>query len=238
MKSITSLTLSSARQPSLPETVYLQLRGAILNGVLRPGEMLRQEELARSLGVSRAPLREALPRLEAEGIVVLHPRRGYAVVSLDHDEIREIFELRALIEERAVEAATRLRTDDDVATVLAVLEEMAPVEPSSPEELAHWYDLNFKFHDALVVPSGRRHFRRMITSLRTAVESYIRVEIVLTGDVLQAKDEHEQIARAFAAGDAAKAASLTRMHIEHTADRLLSGLAKDRDGSGSRQLPG
>src|ERR1700678_483212 len=82
----------------LPHQVYHQVRRAILNGFFVPGQMLRHEEVAAILGVSRSPLREALPRLEAEGMVVLHPRRGYAVVSLDPTEIAELFDLRILLE--------------------------------------------------------------------------------------------------------------------------------------------
>ena len=74
---------------SLPEVVYRQLREAILNGLYRPAQVLRQEELAARLGVSRAPLREALPRLEADGLVVSSPRRGYSVRSLEPEEIAD-----------------------------------------------------------------------------------------------------------------------------------------------------
>ena len=80
--SIDQLTESIPSQ-TLPTMVYNKVREAILNGVFGPGQMLRQDEVASKLGVSRSPLREALPRLEADGIVVLHPRRGYAVASLD-----------------------------------------------------------------------------------------------------------------------------------------------------------
>src|ERR1700737_928702 len=71
----------------------------ILSGAFPPGLVLRQEELSRRFGASRVPLREAMPRLEVEGLVVLRPRRGYAVRSLERSEIREIFELRAVVEE-------------------------------------------------------------------------------------------------------------------------------------------
>src|SRR5690606_16242608 len=87
-----------ASTETLPSIVYKKLRDAILNGIFSPGQMLRQDDVASKLGVSRSPLREALPRLEAEGIVVLHPRRGYAVASLDPEQITEVFDLRCLLE--------------------------------------------------------------------------------------------------------------------------------------------
>ncbi len=223
MQSTEMIDLQPAQRLPLPETVYRQLKRAIVNGVFRPGEILRQEDLAQRLGVSRAPLREALPRLEAEGIVLLSPRRGYSVVSLDPQEIREIFELRALIEEKTVHVATRLRSEADVARLTELVSAMDAV-PDSEGGLVSWFEMHARFHDALVEPSGRRHFVRAVTGLRAVVEPYIRVEVGLTGDVAQAQQEHRIIAAAFAAGDADRVARLTHQHIEHTAQRLLSGL--------------
>lgn len=221
--------MSNSPPLSLPETVYRGLREAILNGVFRPGQMLRQEEIAKQLGVSRAPLREALPRLEAEGIVVLHPRRGYAVVSLDPDEIAEIFELRMLVEERAAYLATLQRTDADVVQLRELVGRMAAIRPDDPTQIARWSDLNFQFHDNLFAPSGRRHYLRVVGSLRAAVEPYIRVEVGFTGELKEAAGEHEQLLDAFAAGDADRVAALSRQHCEHTLARLLAGLRRDSD---------
>ena len=215
-----------ATHTSLPETVYRELKRAIFNGVFRPGQMLRQEELARSLGVSRAPLREALPRLEAEGIVVLHPRRGYAVVSLDPDEIIEIFELRMLLEERAGYLATQRRKESEVALVRGLHDEMAAITPDNTAAIARWSELNMEFHGALLAPCGRKRFQRVIESLRTVVEPYIRVEIAITGGLDEAQSEHEGLLNAFASGDAELAAELSREHCEHTAKRLLEGLER------------
>lgn len=228
-------SIIAAARLSLPEAVYRQLRGAILNGLFRSGQMLRQEELAKRFSVSRAPLREALPRLEAEGIVVLHPRRGYAVVSLDPAEIKEIFELRSLLEERIAHLATLRRTDADVERLRALVAEMTAVGPTGPAEIVRWCELNFRFHDTLFAPSGRPHFRRVADSLRAVVEPYIRVEVRMTGELDEAQREHELLLEAFAAGDADRVAALSREHCEHTAKRLLDGLA--RRGAGAVHAP-
>lgn len=222
---------NTASHASLPEVVYRRLHAAILNGVFKPGQMLRQEELARSLGVSRAPLREALPRLEAEGIVVQLPRRGYAVVSLDAEEIREIFDLRTLIEVQAASIATKKREQKDVERAKDILQRMNALDVVDSEQRVQWFVLNSSFHEALLEPSGRRHFIRAIASLRTAVEPYIRVEIALTGNVHAANCEHEEMVDAFEKQEVERMELLTRLHIEHTAQRLLTGLENSRSSS-------
>jgi len=219
---------TTADRPSLPETVYVQLRQAIHNGVLKPGEVLRQEELARKLGVSRAPLREALPRLEADGMIILRPRRGYSVVELDLEEIEDIFDMRATVEEKAVRAATARRQPEDVRKVRSILQDMQSIKPANEADRRRWLDLNFQFHNALADASGRKHLSRMVFNLRSLVEPYIRVEVLITGDVGQADLEHARLALAFEEGQIELAGSLIRVHIQSTASRLLNGLRASR----------
>ncbi|MFP5496353.1 MAG: GntR family transcriptional regulator [Gammaproteobacteria bacterium] len=218
------LTTSEIHAQTLPDQVYLTLRDAILNGVYRPDHMLRQEALAASLGISRAPLREAMPRLEADGLVVNHPRRGYAVRSLNLGEIEEIFELRLLVEGRAAYLATLHRTQNHIDQLKVLIAQIEAIKPSTEAEIIRWSDLNFEFHDRLLAPSPRRHFRRVVQSLRFAVEPYIRMEISLTGESDDAEHEHRHILDAFIAGDAAQVEHLTKEHCEHTATRLLDAL--------------
>lgn len=217
--------LGLAAATSLPEIVYRELRKAILNGVFVPGQMLRQEEVATRLGVSRSPLREALQHLEAEGIVVLHPRRGYAVAALDPAEIAEAFDLRSLLETELARRSIQRRTEADIARVYAILTEMAPLAAqASGADLARWFELNTDFHNALLAPAKCPHHMRALENTRGLIETYIRTEVRLTGDLHQAQQEHLQLSQAFVAGDAAVFVELIRQHSEHTRDRLLVGL--------------
>jgi DNA-binding GntR family transcriptional regulator len=209
---------------SLPEAVYQAIRSAIFAGTLAPGRLLRQEELAKQFGVSRVPLREALQRLDADGLVVLRPRRGYAVMSLDPDEIVEIFELRMLVEERAGYLAALRRKPADIDRTRALLSKMNQLPDGDETFIAQWTNLNMAFHESLFAASYRRHLCRMATSLRAVVEPYIRMEVSLTGGLGEANAEHDQIMDAFARGDADQVARLSREHCEHTARRLIDGL--------------
>jgi DNA-binding GntR family transcriptional regulator len=230
------MTLGSAHT-SLPEAIYQSVRTAVLTGAIRPGEMLRQDGLARQHGVSKIAVREALQRLEGEGLVVLNPRRGYMVVALDPDEIVEIFELRMFVEERAAYAATLKRTEEDVAKLRGLLLRLDAIRMSGPQDILQWSDLNFQFHETLFAASGRRHLRRVASSLRAAVEPYIRVEVYITGEPDEAQGEHHLIVDAFTKGDAARVAMLSRDHCEHTARRLIAGLNRKGHALALKPIP-
>src|SRR5829696_1672199 len=105
--------LRSRRGSTTPDLIADSLREDILRGTIPPGQPLRQEELARRFGVSRLPVRDALLRLEAEGLVVVFPNRGAFVVSLSAAEVREIYDLRVLLEGDVLERAVpRVATAD------------------------------------------------------------------------------------------------------------------------------
>jgi DNA-binding GntR family transcriptional regulator len=211
----------------LPEAVYRQLKTAILTGVFRPGEALRQEDVAQRLGVSRGPLREALPKLEAEGMVVSMPHRGCVVASLAPDEIAEIFELRAMLEGSLARAAAQHRDAETVAALRALSARMRKLaDADSQEDRMRWFEHNYELHTMLLAVAGRKHHQRVWEMVRALAEPYVRMEIKLTGNLLEAQGEHERLIDAFAAGDGEILESLARVHVQHTAKRLLEALRR------------
>lgn len=222
----------------LPEFAYRELRNAILDGAFAPGEMLRQDEVASRLGVSRSPLREAMPRLEAEGIVVLKPRRGYAVASMEAEDVIEVFELRCLIETDLAVRAAGQRTDEDVATVRGTVERMSLIAGAADDaDYSQWFELNQRFHEELLRPARRPYHERALYNCRGLIEAYIRMEVRFTGDLSEAQGEHAEMVDALTAGDGERLARLVREHCIHTRDRLLKGLAgrfRPRDGGSER----
>jgi DNA-binding GntR family transcriptional regulator len=223
----------------LPDVVYQSLRAQIISGTLKPGQRLRQEELSRELDVSRVPLREAMTRLAADGLIVLSPRRGYAVTSLQSNEILEIFELRAVVEEHAAYRAAYARTKEDIAEVERILKASEAIDLQSGRNIESWLQLNYEFHARIIGASGRNHLARFAGLLRDTVEPYIRVEVNMTGDVEEAQHDHRQLFAAFRDGDARELARLSRLHVEGTAQRLLDGLRErqnERDAASRGSL--
>jgi DNA-binding GntR family transcriptional regulator len=215
----------------MPEAVYQQLKTAILTGVFRPGQTLRQEDVARQLGVSRGPLREALPKLEAEGMIIATPHRGCTVVSLAPAEIIEIFELRAMLEASLAKVAARKKEPEAVRRLREIALTMRSLEVSaSAADQQRWFDLNYELHDILLTVAGRRHHLRVLQIVRALAEPYIRMEIGLTGSFAEAQDEHERLIDAFAAGDCETLERLTREHVQRTAHRIIEALRESKMG--------
>jgi DNA-binding GntR family transcriptional regulator len=215
---------------TVSEAVHSRLRRGILTGAYRPGSLLRQEELARQFGASRVPLREAMTRLEVEGLVVWRPRRGYAVLSLEPSEILEIFELRAAVEEHLAKIAAERRTGEDSANVLDALVSMERIATHTPEDSSCWLDANSVFHSRLISAAHRRRAARFAGMLRDQVEPYIRIEISLTKEVMQAEEEHRAMYDALCAGDGRTLGRLCRRHCQNTAFRLIKALEVTASG--------
>jgi DNA-binding GntR family transcriptional regulator len=209
---------------SLPETTYSWLRESILSGALPPGTELRQERIAKKFGVSRVPIREAMSRLQAEGLVELRPRRGFAVTSLDLAQIVEIFELRMAIEEHALMTATVLRSERDVAEVQAILNNMRRLDRKHSDYLPRWAELNRQYHMRLISSANRSRLAKIASNLSDAVEPYVRIESHLTGEVEQAELQHLAIFEAFRQGDAERAGRLSRDHCVSTMYRLIGNI--------------
>lgn len=213
---------------SLPEVAYAHLRRGILTGRYEEGTPLRQEDLASQLGISRLPVREALGRLEAEGLVLQRPRRGYIVASLAPDEIEDIFDIRAMLEERAGFLATLRRTQKDVAEVEALANDMDSLVIRGAADIDLFAQRNYAFHARLFEASGRPQLCRTMIVLRNSVERYIRVSARVADNLDRAKAEHHQIVDAFRRGDAETVGRLSRQHCESVCANLLARLRDAR----------
>jgi DNA-binding GntR family transcriptional regulator len=208
---------------SAQEAAHRWLREMIFSGALQSGQALRQEDIARRLGISRLPIREALSRLATEGLVELKPRRGFYVTSLNVDEIEDIFEMRAMLEARAGQLAAENVTPADADAVDELVAELdTVVVPNARFE--RYAELNVQFHERLYQSCGRKHLRRQIAMLRDAVSPLIRILASETGELQRAHEEHRLLAKAYRRGDAERVAALSREHIDYTARALIQKL--------------
>lgn len=192
------------------------LREEIADGRIPPGAPLRQEELAARFAVSRIPVREALRLLEADGIVSIFPNRGAFVVRLSADEIREIIDLRVLLEGDLIRRAVPVLTGVDLKAIEAAAETAARAA-DTPD----WIETDRRFHDALYLPAGRPRHLALVHGLRTAVARYAAPCGQLPARRKSWLDDHARLVAACRAGDAAGAQRLLAEHIARAGEFLI-----------------
>lgn len=202
------------------------IRDRILAGEYREGTALRQDALAAELGVSRIPVREALRRLEAEGLVTLQAHVGAVVTTLSLEEIREIFELRALIEVDLLRRAVGRTTDADLKRAAAILDRYEGA--FEREEIAEWGQLNYEFHAALYAPAKQPVTLGIVRNLQHQSDRYFRVLLSLQDNRLRTNDEHRAIVEAVREGNEEYAAALLRAHVLQAGRTLLKYLQERR----------
>ena len=204
---------------SIGDMVYDVLREAVLSGAFSPGERLRQEALATAIGVSRLPVRAALVRLEAEGLVEFHPRRGYVVQSLTHREIAEIYELRGLLETYALRKSMTSMTPERVARLHDLAAELDAEAEGDP-----FVDKRVEFYRELYDASNAPRTTELIEGLRSSVGRYLlgwRVSRSGSGHAT-----HSQLVEHVANGDIDQAGRWLRQHLQEVSagvDNLLYG---------------
>jgi DNA-binding GntR family transcriptional regulator len=197
---------------TLWEQVRDRLREDILAGRLEPGAELSEVALAREFGTSRGPLREALGRLAAEGLVTVTPRRGAVVTQLSRQEFIDAYQVREALETLAVRLAVPLLSDAEVAHLRELCELMA--RAARDDEVRLFFDTNNTFHEALVRGSRNRKLHEVHRMLVGQMVPYLPRSLELRGNLQQSVAEHEAILAAIEARDANRAAELLAEHIE------------------------
>lgn len=188
----------------------------MIRGVLTPGTWLRQDELAERLGVSKIPVREALQRLAALGLVRFETNRGAIVPALSADEARENFTLRRAIEPRLLEQAIERLTIVDLAEAELAL-------TASP---ATYTETNWRFHRALYAPSQWGRGLAMTEILHAAVAPYVLLYLDDLGGAADSDAEHVGLLAACRDGDIGRATALLDRHLAHAESALLTFLQR------------
>lgn len=189
---------------------YSLILEAIDRGDIRPGQRLVETELAERLGVSRTPVREALSRLEAQGVVA-REGRGLRVATLDHDQLGELYEVRGVVEGLAARLAARHAAPEEIAVLTDMVEADRRVL-GDPRALAL---ANRRFHRQLHRASHNRYLNQMLQSMRRSMALISSTTLAAPGRGAQALDEHAEIVAAIAARDEAAAQAAAERHISN-----------------------
>lgn len=192
-------TFGGLERTTTPEGVYRVLRAAILDGTVPPGGQLRERDISSDLGISRSPLREALTRLEEEGLIVRVPFRGAFVVEVSAEEVAEIASVRLLVEPYAGELATDALRGSERTRLVEALEELR--RATDDADIPASIDAHLQFHRLFYELSGHGVLRGLWNGWESKLRLYLAVDHRTYGDLNEIADEHEKLAEAALTGD-------------------------------------
>ncbi len=195
----------------LRDVVFNTLREAILRGDLEPGERLMEISLANRLGVSRTPIREAIRKLELEGLVVMIPRRGAQVASITAKDLKDVLEVRTSLEVLSVElACDRMEQAqlDDLKVALEAFEKAL-----SGTDVTEIAGKDVHFHDVIFESTGNARLIQILNNLREQMYRYRLEYLKDFSNHERLLEEHKQLMAALEARDKAQAVEIVRAHI-------------------------
>ena len=193
-------TFEGLERTTTPEGVYRVLRAAILDGTVPPGGQLRERDISSDLGISRSPLREALTRLEEEGLIVRVPFRGAFVVEVSAEEVAEISSVRLLVEPYAGELAADALRGSERPRLMEALEELR--RATDDADIPASIDAHLQFHRLFYELSGHGVLRGLWNGWESKLRLYLAVDHRTYGDLHEIAVEHEKLAEAALTGDA------------------------------------
>jgi len=201
--------LSSSRGGSRAELAYQRLLRSILEGALKPGHRVREADIAEQLDISRTPVREALRRLETEGLLTTAAYRGLVVASLDYQAVMELYQMREVLEGTAAGLAARHASEAEIVA----LREILSAEHELPKDPASHAEQNRRFHNAIYHAAHNRYLLKSLNSFRDAMALLGPTTFSVPGRPTTALEEHGEILDAIQRRDPEAAERCARAHI-------------------------
>ena len=204
---------------SIADQVYEHLRTAILSGQLEQGARVVEAQIAKSLEISRAPVREAVNRLLQDGLLESRTHFGTSVVRMTMSKMRSLYELRAAIEGLAIRDVTRNRRDIDLSPLSSCIAAMK--HHARKGELGEFVEAEIEFHRILCELSGNPYIIRVGEMLNAQIKLALTIDNSSYENLADAADEHEPVLKAIESGDAEKARMLIEEHILSSLESTL-----------------
>ena len=208
----------------LRDVVFETLRDAIITQVLKPGERLMEIQLADEMGVSRTPVREAIRKLELEGLVIMVPRKGAYVAGVSMKDIHEVYEVRAALEMLAVSLAAERITDEELdALERQVLRESEAEASEDIDEntLDNIVYIDTTFHDIIYQAANNQRLVQFLNILQEQLQRFRAASLSRPGRSKTALEEHKQIIEALSERNGELAAKLAKEHIDNAESAMI-----------------
>ena len=210
----------------LRDVVFHRLREAIITGELEPGERLLEIPLSDKLGVSRTPVREAIRKLELEGLVTMVPRKGATVAGITRKHLQDVLEVRKVLEELAIELACQRMQEDGYHELEECQKKFR--ENIGSDDALELADIDEKFHDVIYHATDNERLVQMLANLREQMYRY-RLEYIKEKDKRQMLViEHERIIKALRQRHLEEAKQTAREHIDNQQINILRSIEEDK----------
>jgi DNA-binding GntR family transcriptional regulator len=218
--------LSPPLNRSLADEIVIRLRKAILSGQFKPDERLGEQFLAKTLGVSRGPIREALNRLEHEGLVIIYRNRGAFVARLSREDVDEVYSLRLALEKLALRLAIQNAGASDLDEMQAIIDTMASYLERGLTEQAG-AELDVRFHDILYRSTNHKRLYDCWENLRPQIHVFLLSRAAANPDFRQyAVDGHQAILDAIRDKDEVRAIAILEDHLQGAYDRVVKSYSQ------------
>ena len=202
----------------LRDVVFNTLRQAILRGELKPGERLMEIQLANKLGVSRTPIREAIRKLELEGLVLMIPRKGAEVAEITEKNLRDVLEVRCALEELAVQLACDRIDKQGIRDLQQAAKNFESVLDSA--DITKIAEADVAFHDIIYMATDNKRLIQLLNNLREQMYRY-RIEYLKKKEYYpRLLAEHQDIIQAIANGERERATKITSQHIDNQVETV------------------
>ena len=219
---------------TLAARVYQDIRRDIVDGVLPAGSKLRMEALSKQYDVGLTPLREALARLVGDSVVVTEGQRGFWVAPLSVEELEDISNVRSLVETEALSRSIEKGDEEWERQLTEAFDELTRIETelgSSPsdDQMHRWEAANRNFHQTLVSACGSPWLIKLRDTMYRQAERYRHISLMTSHEDRCLHDEHEGIYHAAINRQTLKAARLTELHLNRTAEAVAAALRENED---------
>lgn len=205
-------------------SVYDYLFNAIRTGDIKPGQTLTERGLAEKIGVSRTPVREAIRKLEEQGIVTHEPHKGVKVITLSEEKVTQLYDVRELLEGLAARQLAEHPAPQKIEELRGFIER-AEIEAvaNNIKELA---GINSEFHLALARLSGNVYLEAIMKMLQTQISLLMSASLSASGRPLQNIEEHKMLIDAIRSGDGEFAESIAKHHVRKAREHAMKKLAE------------
>ena len=226
----------------LRDVVFNTLRQAILKGELKPGERLLEIALAERLGVSRTPVREAMRKLEQEGLVVMIPRRGAQVASITEKDLNDVLEVRIALENVAIEKACKLITEEELGRLWVAAKEFEKTKAEG--NLVRLAETDVAFHEIIYQASDNKRLNQVLNNLREQMYRYrveylkmkiMQLSIFLSKYMKEEQtrnllvNEHEELVKAIRDGNVERAQEISFNHLENQRKAIIRTIRAENE---------